>query len=276
MLYDLVIVGNIAFDINQFPGRDHGNDVTVTNVGGAGFYSLLPASLFSKKVGIVARVGNDFPVSKIYELDVDTDGLKIMPGVRTTRFYHTYLSDDGQIRTFKPDVTSETLIRPEDIPHEYFKSRFVHIATNFPKTQISFIETFRQRSSAFISIDTHEAYLADSREDVNWAFGMVDIAFIDCHETALISTSKASVKIIKMGKAGIRYTCGSKNLNFPAKPCDVIDKTGAGDVLAGVFLALRGRGFNVKKSAEKAVEVASASVKDYGIEFLARLFPNCR
>lgn len=140
MLYDLVIVGNIAFDINQFPRRDHGNDVIVTNVGGAGFYSLLPASLFSKKVGIVARVGNDFPLSKIYGLDVDTAGLKIMPVVRTTRFYHTYLSDDGQNRTFKPDVTSETLICPEDIPHEYFMSRFVHIATNFPKTQIAFLE----------------------------------------------------------------------------------------------------------------------------------------
>ena len=34
----VVIVGNIAFDVNTFPGRDNGRDKVVVNKGGAGLF----------------------------------------------------------------------------------------------------------------------------------------------------------------------------------------------------------------------------------------------
>ena len=72
----VVIVGNIAFDVNTFPGRDNGRDKVVVNKGGAGYYSLIPSSLFTR-TGIVARVGNDFDMSTLKSTNVDLTGLKI-------------------------------------------------------------------------------------------------------------------------------------------------------------------------------------------------------
>ena len=238
-MLDLVIVGNIAFDVNRFPLRDDGQDLTVTNVGGAGFYSLLPASLFSGRVGIVARVGQDFPLDSISRLKVNTAGLRVMNDVQTTRFFHTYLSQDGQDRSFHPAVTPEALISAEDIPSEYFAAHYIHISTNFPQTQIACIERIRRYSDAVLSIDTHEAYLADSWPDVLRAFNMVDVAFIDRHEEELIAACTAPRKIIKRGKDGIAHQSTTGEFCVVAKPCEVVDKTGAGDVLAGVFLTLR-------------------------------------
>lgn len=36
--------------------------------------------------------------------NIDVSGLKIIEDTPTTKFHHTYLTDDGQTRTFRPDV----------------------------------------------------------------------------------------------------------------------------------------------------------------------------
>ena len=92
---------------------------------------LIPASLFTK-VGIVARVGNDFNLETLKNNNIDLTGLKIIENSPTTRFHHTYLTNDGQTRTFKPEVYEETLISTEDFPEEYYNAQYIHIATNFP------------------------------------------------------------------------------------------------------------------------------------------------
>lgn len=130
----VVIVGNIAFDVNTFPGRDNGRDKVVVNKGGAGYYSLIPSSLFTR-TGIVARVGNDFDMSTLKSTNVDLTGLKRIMTSPTTKFHHSYISDDGQTRTFRPEIYEETLITPEDFPEEYFDAEYIHIATNFPNMQ---------------------------------------------------------------------------------------------------------------------------------------------
>jgi len=46
----------------------------------------------------------------------------------------------------------------------------------------------------------------------------------------------------------------------------VVDTTGAGDVLAGAFLALRSVGVDVRAALRHAVAIASASVVDFGVD----------
>lgn len=79
---------------------------------------------------------------------------------------------------------------------------------------------------------------------------------------------KAPIKIIKNGKNGCSYH--SEKLNFDSKTIEskVIDKTGAGDVVTGAFLAMMSITGNPKKSLDKAVEVATISISNYGIDFL--------
>ena len=263
---NVVIVGNIAYDINTFPKRDNGKNKVVVNRGGSGYYSLIPASLFTK-VGIVAKVGNDFNVELLKEYNIDLEGFKVINDSLTTKFYHTYLTEDGQNRTFKPEIYEKTLIDINDFPKKYYNAKYIHIATNFPKVQEQFIDEIRKHSNAIISIDTHEAYMEKEADYIKKIFDKVDIAFIDKEYTELLNC-KAPIKIIKNGKIGCMYN--SKNLNFESKTNEskVIDKTGAGDVVTGVFLAMMSITNDPKKSLDKAVEVATISIKDYGVDFL--------
>lgn len=262
----VVIIGNIAHDVNTFPGRDNGNDKIVINNGGAGYYSLIPSSIFAR-TGIVAKVGYDFDVNRLNSYNIDTDGLKVIDNSPTTKFHHTYLSTDGQQRSFKPEIYQSTLIDANDIPEKYFSAQYIHVATNFPKTQIEIIKRIRENSNAIISIDTHEAYLEEDPEIVKQAFDMVDIAFIDKEFKNLLNCN-AKIKIIKMGKQGCKYI--SNDLEFIANVTEtnVVDKTGAGDVVTGAFLAILSETNNPKYSLEEAVKVATKSISDYGVDFL--------
>lgn len=262
----VVIVGNIAYDVNTFPSKDNKSNKIVINNGGAGYYSLIPASIFTKP-GIVARIGYDFDFNLLKEYNINLKGLKIINNSKTTRFHHTYLSKDGQKRSFNPEIYDQTLITPEDIPEDYFNAKYIHVSTNFPKTQLAIIKKIRKNSNAMISIDTHEAYLQQEPELIRKIFDLVDIAFIDKEFKNLLNC-KAKIKIIKMGKSGCKYI--SKDLNFTAEAVesDVIDKTGAGDVVTGVFLALLSETNDPIFSLKKAVNIATESIKNYGVDFL--------
>lgn len=182
---NVVIVGNIAFDVNTFPNRENGKDKVVINNGGAGYYSLIPASLFTR-TGIVARIGNDFDLSLLKSSNIDLRGLKVIKNSLTTKFHHTYLTQDGQTRTFRPEVYEETMIISEDFPEEYYNAKYIHIATNFPYKQKQFIDMIRKKSNAIISIDTHEAYMEQEPDFIKEIFDSVDIAFIDKEYTRII------------------------------------------------------------------------------------------
>lgn len=262
----VVIVGNIAFDVNTFPDRDNGKDKVVINNGGAGYYSLIPASLFAK-TGIVARVGRDFNIATLNSSNIDLTGLKVIEDSPTTKFHHTYMSDDGQTRTFRPEIYEKTLITLEDFPEEYFDAEYIHIATNFPSMQKQFIDMIRKKSKAIISIDTHEAYMEKESDFIKEIFDSVDIAFIDKEYTKLLDC-KAPVKIIKMGKSGCRYEYKDKSFVAETQEKKLVDKTGAGDVVTGVFLAMIAKTQNPQKSLRTAVNVATKSVGEYGVDFL--------
>ena len=262
----VVIVGNIAFDVNTFPGRDNGKDLIIVNNGGAGYYSLIPASLFTK-VGIVSRVGYDFDISLLKDENIDLTGLKIVKDSPTTKFHHTYISKDGQTRTFKPEVYQDTVIDVNDFPEEYYDADYIHIATNFPYMQKKFIDEIRKKSKAIISIDTHEAYMEKEANYIKNIFNSVDIAFIDKEYKTLLDCD-APIKIIKKGKQGCEYISKDKRFSAKVTESEVVDKTGAGDVVTGVFIAMLSKGYTPEESLKIAVETATKSIKDYGVDFL--------
>ena len=98
-----------------------------------------------------------------------------------------------------------------------------------------------------------------------------DIAFIDREFETLIN-SKAKTKIIKYGKVGCLYLAENNQCIFNNKrvipDSEVIDKTGAGDVLIGSFLAVLSRTNNPQIALEKANATATESILQYGVENL--------
>lgn len=270
--FDLVVIGHISFDENIIDDQKY-----VIN-SGAAYLTSLPASLFSKKVGVVSRIGGDYSINNLKRLGIDLTGVKVIPEGKTTRFYHTYLSEDGKERTFRGELNVGGEIIAEDIPLKYLKSKYIHIATNLPEKQIDFIKCIKNHGSeAIITIDTLTQYIRQYPEDVLTAFKMVDLVFVDKKETDLIDSLKDKDLVIKKGSQGVEFIQKGKVIKVLAPKAKVVDKTGAGDVLAGVFLTLMAKGNYPQTSLDLAVKVASLSVTKHGIDFLLdrKVFDYC-
>lgn len=257
---NLVIIGNIAYDIIDF-SKIKPDSRPLVDIGGACVFSSIPASLFYR-VGIVGKIGNDFNISKFSDYNIDLSGIKQIDKP-TTKFYTIWNTSDGQNREVTGEVSKEMTVGFKDIPEKFLKARHFHLTTAEPSNQLKIIDFLRQNTNATISVDTIDDFAEQTlcRE----VFDNVDIAFIDKEYSKLINC-KANTKIIKYGKKGCLYW--SKEKKFPVYSQvveDVVDKTGAGDCLNGVFLNLIVNGIDEEKALRIAVDVATESVKHDGI-----------
>ena len=259
---DFVVVGNLSFDYNYFPNRE---EKQVMNLGGATLYSGIPASLFVK-VGIAANVGEDYDLSIFDNLNFDTRGIKQVEG-KTTVFTQEFQSEDGQQRIFKEYINPNTYLKPEDIPKEYLNAKYIHICTNYPDIQLELVKYLRKNTNAVLSIDTLEDYYYDEKQfkKIKESFDLNDIAFIDKKFDKLFNCN-APIKIIKLGKDGCKYISKEKQFEIKAPICNyVVDKTGAGDCVTGVFGALKTLNYSDEDALQIAVNIATESIKDHGM-----------
>lgn len=266
---DFVVIGNLAFDYNFFPNRE---EKEVINIGGATLYSGIPASLFTK-VGIVAKVGEDYDLTIFDNLNFDTTGIKVVEG-KTTVFTHEFQSEDGQKRIFKEFINPNTYLTSKDIPTKYLNAKYIHICTNYPDTQLELVKYIKQNSKAIVSIDTLEDYYYDDKQfkKIKESFDLIDIAFIDKEFNKLFDC-KAPIKIIKLGKEGCKYIDKYKEFQVKAPICEhVIDKTGSGDCVTGVYGALKTLDYSDEEALQIAVNIATESIKDYGMFHLYKKY----
>jgi sugar/nucleoside kinase (ribokinase family) len=259
---DLVIIGHLAYEeiITPFGKK--------TVLGGAGHYSLIPASLFSKRVGIVSCVGKDYDLSFLQKLKVDISGIRVIPDGLTARFGLSYKTDLIK-RKVKLEFNVLDRMTPREVPVHFLDSKYIHIATNTPHNQIKFINFLRRKTKAKLSIDTIEQYIEKWPKEVFRAFSLVDLIFVNQRENELLKSLKNKEKIIKKGIQGADYYKDGEKISVPAPHIrHVVDTTGSGDVLAGVFLVLLAKGLKTQDALKKAVQVASWSITDFGVEHL--------
>ena len=96
-------------------------------------------------------------------------------------------------------------------------------------------------------------------------FDLADIAFVDKEFSNLIQC-KSKTKVIKLGKTGCILLDREHAQKFDATVIEnVVDKTGAGDCLNGVFMNLIANGYSNEVALKKAIEIATLSIKDFGI-----------
>lgn len=261
-MFDLVIIGHLAFEKIE-------NPFGIKNVlGGAGHYGIIAASLFSKNVGLVSRVGKDYDFGFLKKLGIDFRGVKKLPKEKTARFSLNYGSNFSN-RVVGLQFNAAESLSFKDIPSSYFNSKFIHIATNTPSNQLEFIEFLRGKTKAKLSIDTLEQYIKKWPGLVQKALSKVDLVFINQKEKDLLEKLEDKTLIIKKGAAGAEYVSASQRISVKAPKIQlVVDTTGSGDVLASVFLICLAKKKSIKKALQIAVNTASESVKDFGVENL--------
>ena len=259
---NLVVIGNIAYDIIDFSRLNNGRK-NIIDVGGGCVFTSLPASLFHR-LGIVGKVGDDFNLSKFYSYNLDLTGIKQI-NQPTTRFYTYWNSLDGQDREVGGTVKAEMEVGCEDIPDKFLNAKHFHLTTATPEKQLELIEFLRNNTNATISADTIDEFAIQSK--CKEVFDKVDIAFIDKEYSELLDC-KAKIKVIKYGKEGCLYYSKEKNFSVHSQVIEdekVVDKTGAGDCLNGVFLNLIMNGKSEKEALRIAVDTATESIKQKGI-----------
>lgn len=271
---NLVIIGDTAKDINIFRGRktseEPNKDVMMVNNGGACYYSAVGASVFGK-CGVVTKIGQDFDIKNYSALGINTTGIQRVEG-NSTRFYQTFLTADGQERDFRAERNPNCKVCFEDIPRSYLQNaEYILISTTLPENQLQLIHAIRKTSKAKIAVDTIKEF-ADE-EVTREVFDSVDVAFID-REFKNLLNAKSKTKIIKYGKTGCLYiddnhTIIQKNSKI-IPDHEVVDKTGAGDVLTGAFLTLLSRTKNPQFALKKANELATESITEYGVGHLSK------
>jgi sugar/nucleoside kinase (ribokinase family) len=250
--FDIVTVGHFAVDHIQ--SRRLGT--TKKMLGGSPAYVSMAARKLDACVGVVSKVGDDFPQEYIKLLSskkVDLFGVKKTKNGSTTSFVLRYMNGNRQLllKSHAPPILTEDVSLA-------FKAKAIHVAPIAGEISCEVIEELCKRTDT-LSLDP-QGFLRtfDAKGRVNlkkWAdrriLEQVDVFKSSLHEIRKIASSKSlEVSMKKIQDFGVKIvivTLGSKGAallfdktlyRIPViQPKEQIDLTGAGDVFAGAFLA---------------------------------------
>ena len=273
MELDLAVLGHVSIDHIRFPGREE-----ILYPGGAAAAVATSAALAGARVGLVTKVGEDFPrewLEKLASL-LDIRGVQILPG-RTIHIYMIYHEDGTVDAPVEMGVAQNMGETP--IPEEYLEAEIFHIAPIPPEEQLKALERLEGKR---ISLDFNPTYMEDytkrtglMREIVS----RVEVLFPNEREALTITKTKnvkeaaetlhgwgAKLVVITRGERGVLVYDGEfrEFSALPISPKEIVDPTGAGDAFAGGFLAMYSRGAALEECVEKGLERAREVLKKTG------------
>ncbi len=287
---DVVTIGHTSIDRVKIKDRDK------TQLGGGAVYSAMAAKIFST-VGIVSRVGDDFPgrfYSVLRKSGINTDGLKKVRG-KSTSFSIDY-DKDGVANYKGYALNAGTYIRPEDVPKTYLGSKGFHIAPMAATKQRILLDYLREKTDradetdgtdgtgCTISLNTHIGYFPKYRKKILDLISRVDIFTINDEEAICLTGTRRleyALNALKKTKHNmIAVTIGvigsmiiDKEMTFfpSVYQPKIVDLTGCGDAFAGAFISSFVKTGDPLKSANIANSVASIAATGWNFKTIKNL-----
>lgn len=265
----LFIIGYTNIDVNITPIG------TTVLPGGAAYFAAIAASRIISPIGLVTRIGYDFDPSFLFKR-VLSDGIHLIPDTKTARSIQTYHSlNDLTDR----DISLEWGVAPgvcvDDIPKAWLPdAEYAHIATMPPIQQRSFISYLRKKAQHVrISIDT-DIFLIKKpnyKKVIEQNFRDVDMVFVNQIEYVALQSVVSTLPhvVLKKDKEGANFLEHGEIIAISISPhVRAVDVTGAGDIFAGTFLAMRVKDASIKDALHEATYIASESVIKNGVAHL--------
>ncbi len=273
MGFDLVVLGHVSIDHIRIPGKPE-----VILPGGAAAAVATSAALAGAKVGLVTKVGEDFPREWLEKLAsiLDVRGVQILPG-KTIHIYMVY-HEDGSVDA-PVDMGVARRMGETPIPEEYLNSEIFHIAPIPPEEQL---KALRRLQGKRISLDFNPTYMEDYKTKTGLMreiVSRVEVLFPNEREALVITKAGtareaaevlhewgAELVVITRGERGVLLYDGEFR-EFPALPIreeEIVDPTGAGDAFAGGFLAGYSRGKSLEECVRLGLERAREVLKKEG------------
>ena len=242
---DLVVLGHVAIDHVIFPDKRE-----IILPGGAATAVATSAALSGAKVGLITKVGKDFPKEWLNRLSeiLDIRGVHILEG-NTIHIYMIY-HEDGSVDA-PVDMGVAQKMGETEIPEEYLNAKIFHISPIPPEEQLKVINRLKGKR---ISLDFNPTYMEDyktKKDLMKEIISRTEVIFPNEREARTITGEKdlkkaaktlyewgANLTIITLGEKGALLYNGEKFMEFEALPTnEIVDPTGAGDAFAGGFLA---------------------------------------
>jgi ribokinase len=258
---DLVLVGHFGF------AEDHTPSGSARSLGGSGYACAVGAGAGQPhRVGVVGNIGDDFDLGALDRLGVDRQGAMRVPGKAPHLTITQHTPTD---RSFASELGVAARPLVDAFPDEYAETRHLHIATMPVGEQALWLEVARRRSRCTVSVDMFELTAVESPDAARELCYRADLVFMNQQECRLLFTDHPLPRgelVLKGGAAGARHRTGEAWTHVPAPRCELVDSTGAGEVLAGAFLSLRATGVAATVALRYAVRAASAKVTEFGVD----------
>jgi len=242
----LLVTGTVAFDAIETPfGK------TDKIIGGAATYVSLAASYFTKKLALIAVVGDDFPKTYIDLLEtkgIDTSGLQVKAGEKSFFWSGRYFNDMNSRETL---VTELNVLADFDplVPAGLDAPDYLMLGNLAPIVQSTLISRLAKRPKLIV-LDTMNFWMDVALEDLKHTLTMVDVLTINDEEARQLSGEYSLIRaarkiramgpkylIIKKGEHGALLFHEEQVFFAPAMLLEeVFDPTGAGDTFAGGFI----------------------------------------
>ncbi len=281
----LVVVGSVALDSLETPfGRR--DEV----LGGSASHFSTAASFFGP-VGVVAVVGEDFPVEHLDFLasrGVDLEGLVRRPG-RTFRWKGRYEFDLNVAHTLDTQLNVFAEFAPQ-LPEAYRDAEYVFLGNIDPDLQRNVLDQVRR--PRFVGLDTMNYWITGKRESLLRTLSRVNMVFVNDAEARQLAGEHNIVKaaaaiqsmgpgavVVKRGEYGALFFSGGEIFSSSAVPlASVFDPTGAGDSFAGGFMGYLARcrrqdHATMRRAVVVGSVLASFVVEQFSLDRLRTLRP---
>ncbi len=211
-------------------------------------------------------MGKDFDLDVLKALPIGMEGIAVRAGP-SARF-RIEQPGDGRL-SFRSDLGVAAEPGFDAFPASYLRARYVHLGSAPPRQQLAWLEFLRaQGCRAQVSVDMFEPFVAAEPDTCREACARADLIFLTGAEYRGLYDGRTHppVPVIrKHGPGGAEFIGAADRIRIPAPPADEVDPIGAGELLAGAFLALRARGLAEKQALTCAVAVATRSVTEFGV-----------
>ena len=258
---DLVLIGHVGSATDRTPNG------TITYTGGSGFAVAFAASaLLDRGVGLVTQIGEDLDLASLRLLPIDMQGVAVRPGASAAFFIDQF--PDGSL-SFRSDlgVAAEPgfdsfpgLVSPGELraPGDRAAAAATGVAGIPPRPGLPGGDLGRHvRAIRDGGTGRLPEGLRSRRPDLPERSGIPG----PLPRTA--ASVGADAAQARAGRAEFRAD-GVRH-RVPAPPADEVDPIGAGEILAGAFLALRARGLAEDRALSYAVAAAARSVTEFGV-----------
>lgn len=254
-------------------------------LGGGGTHAAMGMRVWSKSVGLVANIGDDFPPEIMERLEnaFDVRGL-IKLDMITVRAWQLFEADGRRTEILRSEQNNLDQLKPhiKDFPNVYQSLEGVHLHTEAADVPL-WVSFLRQFGNPFIFWEPWQRdSIPENREKLIDILPHVDCVSPNLEEARLLMGLEntkdllekyieygAKMVVIREGTEGSTYTDADGNfIKVPTVKVDqIVDQTGAGNAYCGGFIA----GYSISESIEdtlcRAAVSASFALEQFGALF---------